>query len=241
MTRFPQLAALSRDLARFLAHRRGELRRLDLLAHGIDLDLDRDQLVELGQAPDHEDILAKLQVPDKYLKPIWAEHHCTRPIGPGGMPAAIASRGQGPGQAVIDAARREADRVRALLVELARVKITGQVDELAASLPPYEPGSLDWHIALDELVDRVLPPDPGQNQDPANNPAPGTAPEESVRTAPEDFGFGEADSTSAGQGHSQSRARSGNRPGQSSRTGPGKNRRLARFLRDETDDDWTQF
>lgn len=32
--------------------------------------------------------------------------------------------------------------------------ITGQVEELAASLPPYEPGSLDWHEAVDRLLDQ---------------------------------------------------------------------------------------
>jgi hypothetical protein len=61
---------LVRMMEQFRAHRLGELRVLDLRAQGIDLDLDHAQLVELGMAPDHEDILAKLRIPDKWLEPI---------------------------------------------------------------------------------------------------------------------------------------------------------------------------
>jgi hypothetical protein len=174
---------LVRMMEQFRAHRLGELRVLDLRAQGIDLDLDQDQLVELGMAPDHEDILAKLRIPDKWLEPICAEDHWSRVL-PNGRPSAVASRGQVEGQAIIDGARREADQVRRALVELARVKVTGEADELAASLPPYDPDDpWPWHDAMDQLLDQLLHPDQDQVQDLDPNPALVTMPELHPETA----------------------------------------------------------
>jgi hypothetical protein len=199
----PPTPAIVGMMDRLLDEHRGELRRLDLLAHGIEVDLDRAGLLALGQAPDHDDILAKLQIPDKYLDPIWTEHHWTRPCGPNGMPAAIASRGQVAGQAVIDDARREADRVRALLVELARLKITGQVpadEEFLALLDPADRPMVEGLLERMAWYERVLAPEQLHNPAPENGQDSQTAPEAGTTEPPKILDLGKRDSTGAGQG-----------------------------------------
>jgi len=233
MTVTPAAAGL---LDRVLAHRRGELRRLDLLAHGIEVDLDEAGLVELGMAPDHDDILAQLQLPDQLLEPLWAEWHWSRPVTSDGLPAAIASRGQGPGQAMIDQARAEADRVREVLVELARVKVEDQVEVMAQRpTPDQDQGEGE---TLDQALDRImaerdqlqveiehqhdttldqvppLPPDPGPNPAPGNGQGSQASPETGLGQRSDIPDNQDTSRSHLGQGQRATRNRSRNRVGQ---------------------------
>jgi hypothetical protein len=195
-------------MTRLMDERRGELRRLDLLAHGIEVDLDQAGLIALGQAPDHDDILDKLKIPDQLLAPLWEDWRQSRVLFTVNVPAAIASRGEVAGQAIIDRARAEADRVRALLVELARLVITGQVptdEEFLALLDPEDRPMVEGILERMAWYEQAL----DQLQDPAHNPAPGNGqsrrPSFTPRT-PEISGSGESTTAGAGQGDSYSGA-----------------------------------
>ena len=216
--------AICDALDRIIDERRGELRRLDLLARGIEVDLDQDQLVALGRAPDHEDILDQLQLPDYALAPIW-EHWRQSRVLPNGYPAAIAGRGQVAGQAIIARARAEADRVREILVEVARLKITGQVptDEEVLDLVdpedrPMVEGLLEraaWYV---QVLDHDQDPAPVQDQVP--NPAHTeerigqTAPERRTTESPKILDMGKTDTTDPGQADSAARVQPENQAGQ---------------------------
>jgi hypothetical protein len=184
--------------------RRGELRRLDLLAQGIELDLDQAGLQSLGRAPDHDDILAQLRIPDQLLAPLWEDWRESRVLFTVGMPAAVAGYGEVTGQAIIARARAEADRVRALLVELARLKIMGQVptdEEFLALLDPADRPMVEGLLERMAWYEQAL----DQLQNPAHNPAPGNgqgsqmAPEAETTESPNIRGSGKKDSTGAGQ------------------------------------------
>jgi hypothetical protein len=222
MTR-PVRPAIVGMMDRLMDERRGELRRLDLLAHGIDLDLDQAGLIALSQAPDHDDILDKLKIPERLLAPLWEDWRQSRVLFTVGVPSAVACWGEVTGQAVIARARAEADRVRALLVELARLVITGQVEELAAPLPPYEPGSLDWHEAIDQLVDQLQ--DPAQLQDQHQTPRQDGA-RDALSIRSEAMRSGTSDSTSTGEGRPYSREQDRS------------NVRNEKIVHDRDNDDW---
>jgi hypothetical protein len=222
---------------RIVSERRGELRRLDLLAHGIELNLDPAGLQALGQAPDHDDILAKLKIPDQVLAPIWTEWHYARPCGSHGLPHAIASAGRVHGQATIDQARAAADRVREILVEVARLKITDQVptdEEFLALLDPEDrpmvEGLLERMAWYEETLTQEGDRDPAQDQ----LQTPRT--EEDIDGArayttitPEIPESGKTGSTGAGEGRSHSREQDRSDVGNVTND----------QIRDQEDDDWS--
>jgi hypothetical protein len=238
MTR-PPTPAIVGMMDRLMDERRGELRRLDLLAHGIELDLDQAGLQAFGQAPDHDDILDKLKIPDRLLAPIWEDWRQSRVLFTVGMPAAIASRGQVAGQAIIDQARAEADRVRELLVEMARLKITGQIptDEEFLDLVdpadrPMVEGILERRAWYEQVLDQAQEGDRDPVQDQHQTPHPETDEDDArvyTTITPDIPESEETDSTGAGE------------PGSHSRAQYRSNARNVTNdqIRDQEDDDWS--
>jgi hypothetical protein len=127
-------------LERITSERRGELRALDLAAKGLDLDLDRDGLIELGRAVDHDDILAAMDLPECMTKGLNDERHWCRLL-PNGYTNATAAYGTERGTEIMEWAKAQAQANRRALIELAKVVIEDQVpsdDEFLALLDPED-------------------------------------------------------------------------------------------------------
>jgi hypothetical protein len=127
-------------LERITSERRGELRALDLAAKGLDLDLDRDGLIELGRAVDHDDILAAMDLPECMTKGLNEERHWCRLL-PNGYTNATAAHGTERGTEIMEWAKAQAQANRRALIELAKVVIEDQVptdDEFLALLDPED-------------------------------------------------------------------------------------------------------